>query len=83
MILFVFECSVCQHDRRHIHPDLALLGSYRDHCLYCTEAQTFNFVREQKMTTDWFTNVAISNVIKIDEDLLSKSKDKRNVKVAS
>ena len=85
MILFVFECSHCKQNRRHITPALAELGSYQDHCIYCSGVQTFTFSREEKMTTDWFTTVAIPNVIKVDEDLLYKSlkKDKKDIRVAS
>jgi len=85
MVLFVFECSTCKHDRRHIHPDLVEIGSYSDHCIFCTGVRTFNFVRNEKMSVDWFTNVQIPNVMKRDEGLLpeSKRKDKKISKIAS
>ena len=85
MLLYTFECSACHIDRRHITPALALLVSYKDHCIHCTEIQTFNFVREEKMTVDWFTDVEIPNVMKKDADLLykSKKKDGKIVRIAS
>lgn len=76
MLLFVFECSKCKNDRRHIHPTLVEVGSYKDHCIFCAGVTTFNYVREEKMTQDWFTNVQIPSVIKRDEDLLPGTKRK-------
>lgn len=85
MLLYIFECSTCHHDRRHITPALASLGSYKDHCIHCTTVQSFKFLREDKMTIDWFTNIEIANVMKKDEDLLYKSgnKKKQARKIAS
>lgn len=84
MLLFVFECSHCQNDRRHIHPTLVEVGSYKDHCIFCEGVTTFKYVRDEKMSQDWFTNVQIPSVIKRDEGLLPETKRKNEkVRVAS
>lgn len=82
MLQYVFECSTCTHGRKHIHPELSFLESYKDHCTSCEGIQDFSFVSTEKISLDVFRNVTSEQLIMRDESLLSKERGK-NFKVAS
>ncbi len=84
MILHVFACSDCNTEQKHVTSTPTPLGlSYMSECLRCKKIRTFSFVREGNRKEDWYSNTLRQIQRKRNEQLYkSKSKDKKNIKIA-